>query len=424
MKLSPRSWLCAALVLATPSLAQTSKFCPSGSGGPCYSVNIPASTASSSSGDIFFQITVPTTFTWAALGQGGQMAGANIFIIYSSASGNNVTLSPRSGVGEFQPKFNSQAQVTLIEGTGISGGMMTANVRCSNCLKWSGGTLDTSSTTSDWIWSAYSGDPLNSDNTGASLSQHNAGNAAFTFNLQKATGGSSLNPFIVATSSGTNSTTSPPGTNSTSSSGYDDGSSGSSSASSAPVTKLTKMRIAHGVIASLALLIFFPLGVFTLRLLNFNGLVWVHASIQIFAYAMAIAALGMGVWLATNLEELGEYHPIIGLTVISLLFFQPFLGHIHHYFFVRKGTRTLWSYAHIWLGRTLIALGIINGGLGLRLANNSTNGKIIYGVVAGVVFLIYLGVVFFDMKKRRGNAVSREKAPRGGVNEHGDGVVE
>ena len=45
---------------------------------------------------------------------------------------------------------------------------------------------------------------------------------------------------------------------------------------------------------------------------------------------------------------------------------------------------------HIWYGRLLILLGIINGGLGLQLAANTTAGEIIYGSVAGIMLLIYL----------------------------------
>lgn len=58
------------------------------------------------------------------------MAGANIFIVYADASGANVTLSPRLGKGNFQPSFNKDAQVFLLEGSGIADGKLTANVRC------------------------------------------------------------------------------------------------------------------------------------------------------------------------------------------------------------------------------------------------------------------------------------------------------
>jgi len=58
------------------------------------------------------------------------MAGANIFVVYADASGTNVTLSPSLGKGEVQPLYDSQAQVFLLEGSGVAKGMTTANVRC------------------------------------------------------------------------------------------------------------------------------------------------------------------------------------------------------------------------------------------------------------------------------------------------------
>jgi hypothetical protein len=77
--------------------------------GACYAINVPESTASSGSGDIFFQISGPTSFSWIGLGQsaGEGMTGANIFMIYADATGTNVTLSPRMGVGEVQPIYGA-----------------------------------------------------------------------------------------------------------------------------------------------------------------------------------------------------------------------------------------------------------------------------------------------------------------------------
>lgn len=58
------------------------------------------------------------------------MANSNMFIVYTSGSGNNVTLSPRSTTSHQAPSPNDAAQVTLLEGSGVSNGVMTANVRC------------------------------------------------------------------------------------------------------------------------------------------------------------------------------------------------------------------------------------------------------------------------------------------------------
>jgi len=58
------------------------------------------------------------------------MSGSNMFIMYTDSSGTNVTLSPRLGTGHVEPKYNSAAQITMLEGTGVSNGVMTANFRC------------------------------------------------------------------------------------------------------------------------------------------------------------------------------------------------------------------------------------------------------------------------------------------------------
>ena len=77
------------------------------------------------------QISGPTSYSWLGLGQGSSMSGANFFIIYASSGGTNVTLSPRSAAGGHNmPTYNSGAQVTLLEGSGIKDGVMTANIKC------------------------------------------------------------------------------------------------------------------------------------------------------------------------------------------------------------------------------------------------------------------------------------------------------
>jgi hypothetical protein len=63
------------------------------------------------------------------------MKGANIFVMYADASGSNVTLSPRLGVGHVEPESDTTANVTLLDGSGISNGIMTANVKCKSALE-------------------------------------------------------------------------------------------------------------------------------------------------------------------------------------------------------------------------------------------------------------------------------------------------
>lgn len=54
---------------------------------------------------------------------------------------------------------------------------------------------------------------------------------------------------------------------------------------------------------------------------------------------------------------------------------QPFLAAVHHWMFIRKKTRTPLAPVHVWLGRILIVLGMVNGGLGLKLADNTHGGE-------------------------------------------------
>jgi hypothetical protein len=71
---------------------------------------------------------------------------------------------------------------------------------------------------------------------------------------------------------------------------------------------------------------------------------------------------------------------------------------MHHLQYRKTASRTPVSLIHIWYGRALIVCGIINGGLGLQLAGNSTGGIIGYGVVAGVIAALYLVLVVFKRK--------------------------
>ncbi|KAF2247128.1 hypothetical protein BU26DRAFT_342374 [Trematosphaeria pertusa] len=169
-----------------------------------------------------------------------------------------------------------------------------------------------------------------------------------------------------------------------------------------------KILIAHGVLASLAFVILFPTGSILIRLASFPGLWLVHGLFQLFAYVVYIAAFGIGVWFVKNIPVslLDHYHPVIGIVVFCLLFFQPILGLMHHYQFKKYSRRTLWSYGHLWLGRIVITLGMINGGLGMLLATDtgyfvpSRGQKIAYGVVAGIMWLLWMFSAIIGERRR------------------------
>ncbi|KAF2764718.1 CBD9-like protein [Teratosphaeria nubilosa] len=381
----------AALQLGSRAYAQIASSCPETD--VCYSLNVPDATASSGSGDIYFQISAPTTYEYVALGQGTQMDGANMFVMYTSASGTNVTLSPRLGTGHVQPQYDDSTGIYLLDGTGVNGSTMVANVRCMNCQSWDGGSMDFTGSSTSWIYASKTGSALNSDDKSADIDMHD-GHGDLTFDLTTARGGSSANPFVAAAATTTNSSSGSSGVTSSSSGGGGGGGGGAI------------MQLAHGALACIAWVAIFPIGGILMRVASFTGLIWVHAALQIFGYAVYIAAAGLGIYIATNDGYMKTNHAIIGVVLLGVFFFQPASGWLHHVFFKKNGGRGIFSYWHLFIGRGAIILGIINGGLGLQLAGVSRSDKIAYGVCAGFIGVVYLGSILYG-ETNRNNAMKR-----------------
>ena len=173
-----------------------------------------------------------------------------------------------------------------------------------------------------------------------------------------------------------------------------------------------KLIAAHGVLAALAFVIFFPTGSILIRLGSFRGLWIVHGLFQLFAYVVYLAAFGIGIWMINNtpVNLMENNHPIVGIVIFAGLFFQPILGFIHHLKYKKYNCRTIWSYAHLWLGRILITLGMLNGGLGLLLASDApaftgiapTRAQIIvYSIAAGTMWLLWVAAAIYGERKRK-----------------------
>ncbi len=220
------------------------------------------------------------------MGIGHGMAGAKIFVMYADGTGN-VTISPRSGIGHVMPLYNPAAQVTLLAGSGISNGVMTANVKYSAAS----GLLSLSSMSAGFIGSYKSGDPLNSSDPAAIITQHD-NTAIYTLNLAKAQLTDDSNPFISPASANPSQILTAPG--SSSSSG---GSSGPANAGTAVtyVDPITTFEMAHGPIMATTMVIILPTGAIIMRV--FGG-VWLHAAIQLFSLAAIATGFGLGIHLA------------------------------------------------------------------------------------------------------------------------------
>ena len=363
-----------------------------------FTIHVPQGTADSGKGPIFFQMNATRSVQWFALGQGRQMRGANMFVVYTSGtSENNVTVSPRLGKGHIEPEHNPDADVTVLDGSGFfDNERMTANIRCDSCLSWDGGSEDVTSTSSPWIWSVKYGDPLNSDSVSAEIHIHDDKGAA-SVNLKKATGtlstdmgsSSNFNPFAEINSA----------TVTTAQNGE-----------SSATTTLNRKKLAHAILMILVFVLFFPFG--ALALYVFPSTIVTHAVLQLFNLGIAIAGLGLGVSMSRELDLGHHHHPIIGLIVVfGLVIFQPAMGLLQHRHY-RKAVgdggsgKGIFAYLHRWFGRSMIILGIINMGLGFRLTGfgdpYSPRGAVIAcSVVAGVVAVVYIVILLLASIRQR-----------------------
>lgn len=140
------------------------------------------------------------------------------------------------------------------------------------------------------------------------------------FDLQAAKGGNSLNPFsssAQATGSGTASAGLPAATTPSVNAGGSDGSQGFDRG------MVTRARIAHGTIMGLAFALFFPMGGIIIRVLSFRGFIWVHAGLQTFTYALVLAGMGLGVYIARKPDNQVCSLPVI-TSYSSLLLVSSF----------------------------------------------------------------------------------------------------
>ena len=83
-----------------------------------------------------------------------------------------------------------------------------------------------------------------------------------------------------------------------------------------------------------------------------------------------------------------------------MLFAQPILGYLHHLRYKRTHLPSGLSAVHVWLGRVLVTLGLVNGILGLRLAGQSAAKQLLYLLVAGLVWLAWVLVVWIREKRK------------------------
>ncbi|KAJ5907367.1 Alpha/beta hydrolase fold-3 [Penicillium taxi] len=357
-------------LLSLTVLAQFQTFIPRGHNDLVFSIHIPESTANSSLGPIYFQLNATNRVQWFALGEGEQMAGANIFVVYDA--GKDVTVSPRSGVGHIQPLYNAAAQVTVLNGSGLHNGIMTANIKCDSCINWAGGSEKPTNSLSSWIWAVKYGKPMRSKSQSAPIILHDDFGVV-AVDLTKATGPTSPDPFLDLAPSSLFRT-----------------------AKTFDSEGLHRMRVAHGVLMSVAFLIFFPCSALTLLVFSNSHIVAIHGILQILTLAVSLVGMGLGIAMAKKIRQMAHYHIVIGFVVLGgLTLLQPAMGLLQHRHFSKTGGKGPFAYSHRWFGRIMILVGVVNVGLGFQFTgvgepDAPRSVVIATSVIAGVVFIVYI----------------------------------
>ncbi|KAF5575514.1 uncharacterized protein FSUBG_13904 [Fusarium subglutinans] len=335
-------------LFATIIRASPASYCDASSSKVCYSWAVPSSSSS-----LYVRLEAPTTYQWVALGTGSRMSGSTMLVIYQDGSGN-VTLSTRKGYGHDTPTYQAMSGIKLVEGSGVSNGTIVANIY------WKDASI---SGTAQWISAWKKGSSMDTSDASSDFPEHD-GTDNFSLDLSKATVSGTSNPFL-------NSSNTTPSDNAVSGGGGGEDHTGS----------------AHGVIMAVVFLVGFPIGSVLMPLL---GKWLIHASWQIIAFVGMWIGFGIGKIAADrDADWFHEPHVVLGTIVCVLMIVQPVLGWMHHRNYVKYQRRTTISYGHIWYGRGIMVVGIINGGIGLQLSSASTGLIVGYSIVGILVSAIY-----------------------------------
>ncbi|KAI9728470.1 MAG: hypothetical protein M1828_003872 [Chrysothrix sp. TS-e1954] len=349
--------------------------------------------------DLKMQLSAPMSAGWGAVGIGGEMKGALMFMIYPSSNSKDVTVSVRSATGNVKPQELKGVEYT-VEKTSIMDGTMMAQLTCHQCDSWKGGMLDMTDANAPWMYALGPNSPVHSDDQNTeSIQQHQKYNNQFYVNMPNAMTMmqdptfSSMLP--TANKDASTSMDMKAGMMSTSSSS----SSSSSSKSSGP-SDYKQLVIAHAVLLGLSFAFLMPLAVLLLRVAGRYSF-WLHAGIQSLAIMALLAGFPIAIYFSASGDEFNSFtqaHQIIGIIAVSAsILFQPALGWYHHIRYKKIGRRTIFSHVHMWIGRLTPLLGIINIILGCLLSGHVRNIAIGTGTAA-----LFLYVVIFSFAAWRG----------------------
>ncbi|RYP71117.1 hypothetical protein DL771_005051 [Monosporascus sp. 5C6A] len=354
-----------------------------------FALNVP----SNSSQDLYFSIQMPVGVSWGAIGLGSDtMAGSLMLMIYSSSTGENVTLSPRISDGHSEPVYSSDIEVEALPGTGLlNGSTLVYNGRCSNCRSWSNGKVDVESKAQHMLYATGEVGEINTDDVEYSLRMHyNYG--SFTMDMVNATG---------------------PGRVPTIEASLESESIGTVLETSVFQYK-HKWAMLHAIVMVLCFAVMYPFGILVLRLGN-----WVrwHAINQGIALFLVFIGFGLGIRISgvyNRSKNFNTAHQVIGILVLVFVVIQFALGFMHHRVYKKTQQATKMAPIHVWLGRLAIILGVANGFTGFTLAGSPKNNYVLMGIVLFVFPVIVLVLVTKRLLQKKYGKNKEDSSEGGG----------
>lgn len=327
----------------------------------------------------YIQLTAPADLGWVMLSQAQQISNASAWV----TSPDTILLS-LEGLARAKARSTSRDCLSFMRQPSVHGGVAIAEFRCKVGPIFDG--------PENWIWAyeengtVYSG-PMQVPK-GQGFEDDTMLDIGESRRVERST---------------VSGTETPAGPSQPSSSGSTD-----MGPWMAKIKKLMRIRTVHGSIMSIVFLLLYPTFASFIHLLPSSApVVKIHASFQAATAALTVTGFGLGIYLTREVPTMGMYHQVIGAIVIVLLVIvQPIIGILQHRIFRQTQRKTWWAYAHRWLGRCMLALGVINGGLGRHLSGStssdgSRSAVIAYGVVAGVICSLYMAIIAFVTFKRR-----------------------
>ncbi|PPJ54842.1 hypothetical protein CBER1_07857 [Cercospora berteroae] len=172
----------------------------------------------------------------------------------------------------------------------------------------------------------------------------------------------------------------------------------------ADMALIKRVMTAHGVVASLSWAVVMPLGAIAMRKVPSSKAWLMHAAIMTLGLLMWTSAFAMGLWdVAQWKSDVSKFmHTIIGTAVFAFAWLQPILGVAHHYMWAKTHKRSLVSALHVYFGRLLISVSMVNGAIGLSMANIEGPKKWAYGVLVALIWIAYT-MVSLDWDVKRDN---------------------